>query len=57
MAKVTEARGYLLAILTEWKYDFLSMPVFAEYHGLTVEEAQEFILLARKVASHAHPDE
>ena len=51
-----EVRQTLLNLLAEYQNDFLTAERFAEFHGLTTEEATELLHLARKVASHAHPE-
>lgn len=51
------ARDYLIALYLDWVNNHITVGVFAEHHGLTVEEANTLITLMSKVRSHPHPDE
>jgi len=50
-------REYMLKMYTEWRNDFLTYRGFAEHHGLTDEEAEQLIQLARIISEHPHPEE
>lgn len=50
------ARDTLIALYLEWRNDFLTVERFAEHHGLTVQDAQALIALARTVTEQPHPE-
>lgn len=50
-------REVLKAVYLDWINNYLSIQAYAEHNGLTVEEAEKLIMLARCVYSHPHPDE
>lgn len=49
-------RDYFKTIYLEWVNDFLTIETFASYHGLSVDEAKDFVLLAKKVFENNHPE-
>lgn len=56
MNKQINARDTLIALYMDWRNNYLSVALFAEHHGLTVEEANKLLDLALAVASHDHPE-
>ena len=52
----TTARKMLFAAFLDWRNNYLSPELFAEHNGLLLDEAEDFLTLARKVFSHDHPD-
>ena len=50
------ARDTLISIYMDWFNDYLTVETFAEHNGLTSEQAQVLIDLARDVAHSEHPE-
>lgn len=50
------ARDTLISIYLDWFNNYLSVETFAEHNGLTTEQAQALINLARDVARSEHPE-
>lgn len=50
------SRRYLTDLYMYWRNNYLSIPKFAEHHGLTAEQGHRLIGLAREVANSEHPD-
>ena len=50
------ARDYLIAIYIDYRNNYLSASTWAEHNGLTMEEGEAMLALARLVASHDHPE-
>lgn len=50
------ARQILLDLYLGYVNDYLSVEVFAEHSGLTTEQGQALINVARDVASGGHPE-
>ena len=50
------ARDYLTALYLDWVNNYLTMGVFAEHHGLTCEQAENLVKLAKNVIESEHPD-
>lgn len=51
-----QTRDYLIAAYLDWRNNYLTYEGYAERNGLTVEEAEQFINLARAVSEHPHPE-
>lgn len=51
------ARNWLIQLHLSWRNDYLTRDLFAEHHGLTVDEANLLLKLAEQVNSHPHPEE
>jgi len=51
-----EARQTLIDLLRQYQNDFLTVARFAEFHGLTKDEGELLLTLARMVESHPHPE-
>lgn len=49
-------REYMIQSYLDWRNNFLTYEGFAEHHGLTCEEAEEFLQLARRISEHPHPE-
>lgn len=56
MNEAIQIRQKLIDIYLEWRNDYLTVERFAEHKGLTVEQANVLIDLAREVANSPHPD-
>lgn len=50
------ARDWLVALYLDWRNNYLTVAKFAEHNGLTEDEAETLIDLARLVFSHNHPE-
>lgn len=50
------ARDFLTDLYLDWFNNWLSVEAFAQRHGLTDEEAEILINLARKVKNTKHPE-
>lgn len=50
------ARQILIDLYLGYVNDYLSVEVFAEHNGLTTEQGQALINVARDVASGGHPE-
>jgi hypothetical protein len=55
-AQAMSARQYLTDIYLHWLNDFLSVAIFAEYHGITDAQAADLIALARDIFNTDHPE-
>lgn len=51
-----ELRDTLLNAYQSYCNDYLTIDKFAEHNGLTTDEANGLLALARKIASHPHPE-
>lgn len=49
-------RDQLIAAYLDYTNNYLTLPVYAEHNGLTLEQARVLMLLATEVALTAHPD-
>lgn len=54
---MTSIRNYLIDKADEFQNDFLTPARFAEYHGLTEQQAKDFLTLAQSVRASNHPEE
>lgn len=52
----TSARSLLEVLYVDWRNNYLTTDKFAEHHGLTAEQGQRLIDLARDVANSEHPE-
>lgn len=50
------ARQILIDLYNEYMCEFLTVEVFAEHNGLTTEQGQALIKLAKEVANSRHPE-
>lgn len=50
------ARQLLEAIYREWVNYYMTVECFAEHNGLTTEQAQRLIDLAREIHNSPHPE-
>ena len=50
------ARDWLVALYLDWRNNYLTVAKFAEHNGLTEDEAETLIDLARLVFSHDSPE-
>lgn len=53
---VAMIREQLIAIYLDWRNNYLTVAKFAEHNGLTEDEAETLIDLARLVFSHDSPE-
>lgn len=49
-------REQLKAVYLDWLNNFLTIECFAEYYGLTDNQADALINLAREVYNNPHPE-
>lgn len=49
-------REVLINIYLDWINNYGSVEKFAEYNGLTTEQAKQLLILARNVLNSDHPD-
>jgi hypothetical protein len=49
-------RTALESLYLDWVNNFVSMERFAEWHGLTLEQAREVIDIASKIFNSPHPE-
>ena len=50
------ARDFLFKAYMDWVNNYLTPEKYAEHHGLTLEQAEVFINLARDVFESPHPE-
>lgn len=50
------ARQILIDLYLSYLNEYLSVEVFAEHNGLTTEQGQELINVARNVTNSPHPE-
>jgi hypothetical protein len=50
-------RSILIASYLDYVNNYLTIETWAEHNGLTKEQGERFISLAREVANSPHPDE
>jgi hypothetical protein len=50
------ARTYLENIYLDMVNNYLSVDLFAEHNGITTEQAQALLAVAKSVFESAHPD-
>jgi hypothetical protein len=50
------ARTYLENLYLDWRNNYLSIDVFAEHNGITKEQAEALLKIAKDVSGTAHPD-
>ena len=50
------ARDYLTKVFLDWLNNYASVHTFAEHHGLTREQAENLVKLAKNVIESEHPD-
>lgn len=48
-------RDTLIAAYLDWVNNYLSVEHYAEENGLTLDQAEKFITLAREVINSQHP--
>lgn len=51
-----EARQTLIDLYLDWFNNYLTVELFAEHNGLTVEQAQRLIDLGRDIHESKHPE-
>jgi hypothetical protein len=49
-------RNNLAALYLMWRNDYLSITTFADHFGLTIEEAQGLLAVAKSCHQNPHPD-
>ena len=49
-------RAQLIAAYLDYTNNYMTIAKFAEHNGLTMEQGQQLITLARSVYNTAHPD-
>jgi len=49
-------RDQLIAAYLDWRNNYLSLDCYAEHNGLTVEQADSLLILAREVFTTSHPE-
>lgn len=49
-------REQLVNVYLDWYNNFLSIEGYASYYGLTIDEADRLINLARMVSNTPHPE-
>lgn len=49
-------RDTLINLYLDWRNNYLTVAKFAEHNGLTVEQADKLLNLARKVMYSDHPE-
>ena len=50
------ARETLIQIYRDWFNNYISLEVFAEHNGLTVQQAEQLVSLGRQVIESPHPE-
>lgn len=56
MHTIIEARTVLRDIYLDWINNYISIELYAEHNGLTVEQAQRLIELSREVFNSKPPE-
>lgn len=51
-----EMREILIKAYLDYRNNWLTVETWSEHNGLTIEEGNKFLLLAKQVCSHQHPD-
>lgn len=51
-----DARTYLENLYLDFVNNYMTMGVFAEHNGITCEQAEKLVMLAREVYNSQHPD-
>lgn len=49
-------RESLTALYLDWVNNYMTLALFAEHHGLHIEESEKLIELARAIACIKHPE-
>lgn len=49
-------RDKLIDVYHDWVNNYLTLPVYAEHNGLTLDQARTLMLLATEVALSKHPE-
>lgn len=56
MPMTTQYRELLISIYLDWCNNYISVEKLAEHNGLTKEQGEALVNLARKVTFSNHPD-